>query len=173
MTQLFDVIQQRRPIRNFLQKPVAEQKLRCILEAANTAPSAGSLQSYEIYAVRGKRARQDLARAAHEQLVIAGAPVTLVFCSHAARSAEVYGRRGEKLYSVQDAALACVFAMLAATVLGLGSVWVGSFEVDQVREIIGSPPGIVPVAMLPIGHPADRPDASDRRGVKELVHWVQ
>ncbi|MBZ5580943.1 MAG: nitroreductase family protein [Acidobacteriia bacterium] len=171
--QFFDVIQQRRSIRSFLQRPVAEEKLRCILEAANTAPSAGNFQSYEIYVVSGKRARLDLARAAHEQLFIAGAPLTLVFCTHSARSAEHYGKRGEKLYSVQDAAIACAFAMLAATVLGLGSVWVGSFESDQVREVIGSPPGIVPVAMLPIGHSAERPDPQERRGVKDLVHWVQ
>jgi len=169
----FDVIRQRRSIRNFLQTPVAEDKLKCILEAANAAPSAGNYQSYEIYIVADRHNRMDLARAAHEQLFIASAPVSLVFCAHAARSVERYGKRGEKLYSVQDATIACAFAMLAATAQGLGSVWVGSFDTDEVRKIIGAPAGIVPVSVLPIGYAAERPEPVERRDLEDLVHRVE
>jgi nitroreductase len=167
----FDVVRKRRSVRNFLPAPIGEDELRRILEAANAAPSAGNLQSYEIYVVMEKRRRESLARAAHEQLFVAGAPVSLVFCTHVARSAERYGKRAERLYAVQDATIACAFAMLAATAQGLATVWVGSFETEDVRKIIRAPPGIVPVAILPVGRPAEAPEAPGRRGVEEVVHW--
>ena len=84
----FDVIKKRRAIRNYLPAPIGEDELKRILEAANSAPSAGNLQSYEIYVVMEKRRRESLARAAREQLFIAGAPVSLVFCTHAALAQE-------------------------------------------------------------------------------------
>jgi len=167
----FEIVKKRRSIRSFLPGPVAEDELRRILEAANAAPSAGNLQSYEIYVVMEKRRRESLARAAHEQLFVACAPVSLVFCTHAARAGERYGQRAERLYAVQDATIACTFAMLAATDQGLATVWVGAFEPDDVRRVIGAPPGIVPVAILPVGRAADVPEAPPRRELDDLVHW--
>jgi nitroreductase len=170
--EFFDVVRQRRSTRTFAQRSVAEEKLRCILEAANQAPSAGNLQSFEIFMVTGKRKREELARAAHEQLFVACAPVSLVFCANPSRSSDRYGKRAEKLYAVQDATIACTFAMLAATAMGIGSVWVGAFEPDEVRRIVGAPAGVSPVAVLPIGYAAERPEPPERRGVEDLVHSV-
>jgi nitroreductase len=167
----FDVVKKRRSIRAFLPAPIGEEELRRILEAADAAPSAGNLQSYEIYVVTEKRRRESLARAAREQLFVAGAPVSLVFCTNVARSEERYGKRAERLYAVQDATIACTFAMLAATAQGLATVWVGSFETEEVRKIIGAPAGIVPVAILPIGRAGEMPEAPGRRGVEDLAHW--
>jgi nitroreductase len=82
---------------------------------------------------------------------------------------ERYGKRAEKLYSVQDATIACTFAMLAATAMGLGSVWVGAFEPDEIRRIIGAPAKVCPVAILPIGYAAERPDPPERRPLEDLV----
>jgi len=168
----FEVVKKRRSIRTFLPAPTGEDELRRILEAANAAPSAGNLQSYEIFVVQEKRRRESLARAAHEQLFVAGAPVSLVFCANAARSDGRYGKRAE-LYAVQDATIACTFAMLAATDLGVGTVWVGSFEEDAVRRVIGAAPGVRPVAILPMGRAADTPEGPGRRGVEDLAHWEE
>ncbi len=169
---LMDAIRQRRSIRNFLETPITEDKLRCVLESANAAPSAGNMQAYEIFVVKEKRARLAVARAAHEQLFIASAPVSLVFCTNPARAAERYGKRGEKLYSVQDATIACAFAMLAATAHGLGSVWVGAFEPDEIRKVIGAPGGLTPIAILPLGYAAEKPDLQERRPLEDLAHIV-
>jgi nitroreductase len=166
----FDVVKKRRSIRSFLPAPIAEEDLRRILDAANAAPSAGNLQSYEIYVVMDKRRRESLARAAHEQLFVACAPVSLVFCTNTERCAERYRKRAD-LYAVQDATIACTFAMLAAAAQGLATVWVGAFETDDVRRLIGAPPGIVPVAILPVGRPAGAPEAPARRSLEDLVHW--
>jgi nitroreductase len=167
----FEVVARRRSIRSFAARPVEPEKLRGVLEAANAAPSAGNRQGYEIYVVSQPDQRRALARAALEQMFLAQAPAALVFCTNAERSASRYGERGRRLYAVQDATIAATFAMLAATALGLATVWIGAFRDEAVWQAIGSPAGHLPVAILPLGYPAEEPEAAPRRPLDELVHW--
>jgi nitroreductase len=62
--------------------------------------------------------------------------------------------------------------MLAATALGLSSVWVGAFDEDLIRGVIGAPRGQRPVAMLPVGYAAESPRPRERRALGQLVHEV-
>lgn len=169
----FELIAARRSVRLYSPAPVEEHKLEAILKAANQAPSAGNLQAYEIYLLRDRAVRLAVARAALEQWFISEAPVALVFCANPERSASRYGRRGVRLYSVQDATIACTYAMLAAAALGLATVWVGAFDDEGVRRAIGAPEGHLPVAILPIGYPAEQPAAPGRRALADLVHEVE
>lgn len=166
----FNLIQTRRSVRQFTSQPLSEEALQQILAAANLAPSAGNLQAYEIYLVSGSRKKEELAQAAYDQEFLAQAPVVLAFCSHAERSRGRYGKRGAELYCLQDATIACTFAMLAAAALSLATVWVGAFDEEAVRRVIGAPPGVVPVALLPIGNAAEAPPPRPRRPLNELVH---
>ncbi|RME87364.1 MAG: nitroreductase [Anaerolineae bacterium] len=168
----FDVVEARRSIRAFQERPVEEEKIACIMDAVNLAPSAGNLQAYEVYLVTRNDLRADLANAALDQEFIAQAPLVLVFCAHPARSAVRYGRRGERLYALQDATIACTFATLAAAALGLGSVWVGAFDEEAVRRVLDAPRGVIPIAILPIGYPAENPPRRPRRGADDFVHRV-
>ena len=168
----FDVVQNRHSIRAFTAVPIEPNNLQQILEAANRAPSAGNLQGYEIFVVQNAAKKAALTKAALDQEFIADAPVVRVFCTHAARSAQKYGRRGETLYTVQDATIACTFAMLAATAVNLSSVWVGAFNTEIVQQIIDAPTGIVPVAILPIGYAAESPRLTPRRELTSIVHNI-
>lgn len=168
-----EVIRNRHSIRTFTSKPVEPEKLQQILETTNLAPSAGNLQSYEIYVVVDAKKRDGLSCAALAQEYIAVAPVALVFCTHPELSEGRYTERGTRLYTVQDATIACTFAMLAATNLGLGSVWVGTFDEKVVRLIIGAPDSQVPVVILAIGYPDEFPDQHPRRPLDQLAHWVK
>ncbi len=165
----FELIKTRCSMRAFTPQAVEDEKLQRILESINLAPSAGNLQAYEVYLVTRPEERTALMHAAWDQAFVAQAPVVLVFCTHAARSAK-YGARGADLYCLQDATIACTYAMLAATALGLGSVWVGAFDDDAVWRALGSPQGQRPVAMLPIGYPAQEPKYRQRRALKDLIH---
>jgi nitroreductase len=171
--EFFEVIRQRHCIRAFDAKAVESEKLQEILGVANGAPSAGNLQAYEIYLVRQSRLLAALADAAGNQEYVAAASLALVFCAHPARSAPRYGDRGKHLYALQDATLACSFAMLAATALGLGSVWVGAFDSDAVARVIKAPKDQIPVAILPIGYAAEKPELTPRRLLETLVHEVK
>ncbi len=166
-----EVVQTRRSVRAFQARPVEGDKIQKILECARLAPSAGNLQAYEIYRVTSPRVRAALARAA-DQSFIAEAPVVLVFFANPGRSARKYGARGKDLYALQDATIATTFAMLAATDLGLGTVWVGAFDDTAVTAAVGAPGHWVPVAILPIGYAAETPAATPRRALSELVHEV-
>jgi nitroreductase len=103
------------------------------------------------------------------QNFIAQAPLVLIFAAEPARSAERYGRRGEVLYSIQDATIACAYAQLMIRQLGLGSCWVGAFDEEAVREIISVSSEIIPVAILPVGYPAVPGEKGQRRSLKEIV----
>ena len=170
--EFFDVIKNRHSIRTFSDQPVEEEKLQQILETANLAPSAGNLQAYEIYVVTDAKKRDGLSCAALAQEYVAVAPVALVFCTHPELTEGRYTERGTRLYTVQDATIACSFAMLAATNLGLGSVWVGTFDEKVVRLIIGAPDSQVPVVILAIGYAAEFPDQHPRRPLDQLAHRV-
>ncbi len=168
----FEVVGTRRSIRAFRQDPVDDRDLNAMLEAARQAPSAGNLQAYAIYLVRSPRVRRELALAAVEQMFIAKAPVVLVFAADPARSATRYSQRGAELYCVQDATIACTFVMLAATAMGFATVWVGAFDECRVREAIGAPASVIPVAMLPLGKGAEKPGARGRRPLRDLVFEI-
>lgn len=168
----FTVIAERHSMRAFASRPVEEEKLQRILETANRAPSAGNRQAYAIYVVREQNRKQAVAVAAYDQQFVAEAPVVLIFCADPARSAVRYQERGERLYSLQDATVACTFAMLSATALGLASVWVGAFQESAVRQAANIPQDLIPVAILPIGYAAQEPTPTPRRPLDDLVHEV-
>ena len=167
-----DLVQMRRSIRAFAPRAVDAEQRREILEAARRAPSAGNLQAYEIVEVHGPARKARLAAAARGQEFVGRAPLILVFSAVPALSAEKYGARGEQLYCEQDATIACAYAQLAAAAVGLGSVWVGAFDEDAVRAAIDADPLVRPVAILPIGYPAEPGEATDRRPLAQLVRQV-
>jgi nitroreductase len=166
----FKIVEERHSMRKYTTMPVEEEKLQNILETANKAPSAGNLQGYEIYIIRRLEQRQALVKAAFDQQFLAEAPVVLAFCADPARSADRYSKRGTELYCIQDATIACTFAMLAAKALGLDTVWVGAFDEKAVSEVIHIPADLRPVALLPVGYAGKTPSARPRRQLKDLVH---
>ncbi len=168
--ELSDVIKTRRSIRAFTGRQLEPEKLRQILEAVDLAPSAGNLQAYEVFVVTDPQQRKALARAALGQDFLASAPVVLAFCANPARNMGRYGERGRRLYALQDATIACTYAMLMVTDLGLAGVWIGAFNDDAVSKALRLPAGLLPVAMLPVGYAAEHPAAAPRRPLDDLVH---
>lgn len=165
----FELIKARRSVRAYQNRPVEEEKIAQILSAARQAPSAGNLQAYVILVVRSSVAKQALARAALNQDFLTQAPVVLAFFAHQQLSAAKYRKRGAELYSLQDATIACAYAQLAATELGLGTVWVGAFDDDAVKRVLKAQADWRPAALLPIGYPAESPGPTPRRPLDELA----
>jgi nitroreductase len=93
----------------------------------------------------------------------------LVFFRNPARSRRKYGRRGEELYACQDATIAAAHAQLAAHAQGLATVWVGAFDDEAVSAAVGAPEGLRPSSLLVIGYPAETPEPTPRRSLRELV----
>lgn len=156
----FDLIKTRKSRRAFRPKPLTEQQLNSIVEAANLAPSAGNLQSFSFYLVKDKKAKEKLAEAAFGQGFIAEAQAVLVFFAKAPVSSKKYGKRGT-LYATIDASVSAAYAQLAIDNLGLGTVWVGAFDEEKVRGLLDEDG--VPVCVLPIGYPDENPEKRPRQ----------
>jgi len=168
--QVPEIIKSRRSIRSFLDKGLPEGASEALVEAARLAPSAGNLQPWEFIAVTNEEAKKRLVEAAHGQSFIAEAPLVFVVCAVPGRSSPRYGSRGTDLYCLQDTAAAVQNILLTATSNGLGSCWIGAFDEASATEAVGVPPGVRPVALLPIGYPAEAPRARPRRAVSEVLH---
>lgn len=168
----FETVRRRHSVRKYQSDmPVEPEKLHAVLEMACAAPSAGDLQAYRIVVVRGQQERTALRKAANDQAFISEAPVCLVFCADAARSQERFGERGRSLYAVQDATIAAAYAQLAVVAAGMGSTWVGHFNENEVKDLLGLEPSLVPVAMLSLGYPAELPEPTSRRHMDEVVSY--
>ncbi|MDK2975294.1 MAG: reductase [Methanofollis sp.] len=148
---------------------VSDEEIAAIMEAASSAPSAGNMEAWDVVVVRSEDQREALAGAAYGQEHIAAAPVVCVVCSNYVRSMSRYGERGI-LYALEDATIACTYMMLAAHALRLHSCWAGAFDEDAVREVIGIPGHIRPVALLAVGRGTVPAARTGRMPVGEHIH---
>lgn len=148
-TQLMELSLKRKSVRKFSEAKVSEEIINKILDIVKLSPTAGNLEDFKVTVVKSREIRQDL----QEITFVDSAPVVLVFSALPEISSKYYGKKGEELYSVQDATIACTYAMLAVEALGLVTTWVGNFDVEEVRGIIGGDSKEIPVAILPIGYP--------------------
>lgn len=166
---VFEAIKKRRSIRRFdPKKEVTEEQVEKLLEAARWAPSAGNLQSWFFVVVRDQGVKEQLIKAALGQDFIAEAPIIIISCADLEKSSSRYGKRGSILYAIQDATIATQNLWLAATEMELGGVWVGAFDEDKVSRILDLPSHLRPIAILPIGYPAESPSPPPRRSLTEI-----
>lgn len=168
---VFEAIKGRRSIRAFKAAEFPAETVEKLIDAARWAPSAGNIQPWEFIIVRKPEIKRKLAKAALGQSFIEEAPVVIVVCADEERSARGYGARGRNLYCLQDTAAAVQNIHLAAYALGLGTCWVGAFREDEARETLKIPEGIRPVAIIPVGYPAETPSPRSRRPLKQIIHY--
>lgn len=168
-TSVFRVIRKRRSIRSFSNKPVEKTKIQKILQLSCMGPSARGLQSFKIYVVKNREKKEKLVRAAHDQKYV-NTSLVLVFCTDSAMIKKMMGRRGETLFSVQDATIAASYAQLVSTGLGLASVWIGNFDEKSVQKILKTK--LRPIAILPIGYPNELPQSKRVKKTSQLVKSI-
>ncbi|MEM2869832.1 MAG: nitroreductase family protein [Thermoplasmata archaeon] len=167
--ELVEAIEGRRSVRAFKNEELPEGFIEEAVRVGNLAPSAGNLQARDFVVVRDAGTKKRLAEAALGQDFIAEAPVVLVVCANARRIAH-YGERGRELYMLQDTAAAIENILLYVHSKGLGSCWVGAFNDAEVSEALDLPNWVRPVAILPIGVPAERPAKRRRLALSEILH---
>jgi len=167
---LFEAIRNRRSVRAFKPDPVSDELLTKILDAARWAPSAGNCQPSDFIIVKDPEVKRELCVAALYQEFIEEAPVNLVVCANEERSAGTYGNRGRKMYCLLDAAAAIQNLLLAVHALGLGACWVSAFRNEEVTKVLNLPERVRPIAIIPVGYPAEKPLPTNRIPLEELVH---
>jgi nitroreductase len=167
-----EVIAKRRSVRHFNAKlEVSDEDIRSLLEMAVSAPTAGNIQPWRFTIVRSLEARERLSRALRQRWATS-APVVIVVSVDPRPCSARYGDRGERLYAIQDSSAAIENILLGAVDRGLASCWIGAFDTDAVREAIGLPAPIEPVAILPIGYSAESAGRPARRPLAEVATWI-
>ena len=169
-TDLFKVMAARRSTRKFDNKKMVEEwKIDKILAAADTAPTAGNFQGFEIFYVRDPKVKEKLVQAANNQPHV-NTPVVIVFCKNPSRVKLNYPPDVLTKFAIQDATLAAAYSQLAAHALGLSSIWIGMFDEQKVMDAIGT--DLKPSSLLCIGYPAQKRGPRSRRKLKDLIHIV-
>jgi len=170
MEDCLKLIFDRQSIRKFQNRDIPADLLLKVLSAGNAAPTAGNLQARDFIIVKDSKTKKLVAEAAMNQNFIADAPVVIIVCANYPRSMRVYGEKG-KLYAEQDATAAIENILIAACAVGLGATWVGAFYESKISAILEIPEFSKPVAVIPMGYPAEDPDKKSRYPVEELIHW--
>ena len=157
MEDTLTIIKKRRSIRSFTDQPVEEEKLTQLLEAAMSAPSGMDAQPWEFVVITEKEVLDKFRRGLMFAKMNAPAAVCVLGSSRVQKN-----RAGDKFW-VQDCSAATENILLAATALGLGSVWIGIYPVTmfqrQVTNILNLPEGVTPFNLIYIGYPAEIKEA--------------
>lgn len=161
-----DITRNRYSCRAFKDTPLTDTQIKSILEAARHAPSARNQQPVHVWVVKSPEA---LARLGKATDYLYGAPVVfMVGCKPDEAWVRKYdGKNGAEI----DAAIAGTHIMLEATALGLGNVWVGSFDPARIKEDFPETAGYEIVCLFPVGLPAADTSANHdkRKTMKEFA----
>ena len=168
-TNLFNVMLNRRSQRKFENRDVEEWKLEMIFAAADTAPTAGGFQGFEIYHIKNQEVKNKLVQAANNQPYV-NAPVVLVFCMNPDRVKLNFPPEMIRKFSQQDATLAAAYSQLAAHALGLSSIWIGMLDENRIREVLGT--DLFPSSILCVGYPIKMLLPKPKRNLKDLIHEI-
>ena len=137
-------------VRKFTSQSVEKEKLDLILEAGRIAPTACNYQPQRILVIEDAAALEKLRQCTPCHF---DAPVVLMICYD--KTTCWRNKTNEMVDGVVDASIVTTQMMLQAAELGLGTTWVGAFNHQKARELFDIPDYLVPVALLPIGYPAD------------------
>lgn len=168
-TNLFNVMLNRRSQRKFENRDVEEWKLEMIFAAADTAPTAGGFQGFEIYHIKNQEVKNKLVLAANNQPYV-NAPVVLVFCMNPDRVKLNFPPDTIRKFSQQDATLAAAYSQLAAHALGLSSIWIGMLDENRIMEVLGT--DLFPSSILCVGYPIKMLVPKPKRNLKDLIHEI-
>jgi len=166
---IYEAIKQRTSVRAYSSKPVEDEKLIKILDAARLAPSGKNGQPWIFIVVKDEQMRKKLVPACKEQEFVAQAPVVIVACG---KEELAYKKMGGYWNSLPvDIGIALEHLMLAATAEGLGTCWIGAFFEEEVKKLMSIPDDVKVVALTPVGYPAGEKKWRPRKSLDEIVMY--
>jgi len=193
--EVLDVIKKRRSVRGYMEKPIGEDVMRQLIEAAIWAPSGHRMYAWKIAIVEKKEIIERIKTVLRECMTFpprccssavtgkkeSRETETWEFKSEAQKKAydEVMARYISikelvGLLTVMDISMAVQNTCLAGTSLDIGSCIVSLFNPDRVRDIASLPETIIPLLIVSLGYPRKIPEAPPRRSVEEMViNWIK
>ena len=180
--EFFEALSTRRSIRTYQDRPIEEEKLHAVLDAVRASPSWANQQCWRLVVVRDAATKQGISELSYLESffapkgyktnpamkALAQAPAVIVLCADPTQSGTVRGQD----YYLADAGIAAQSLMLAARAQGLGTVFVGVFQEEPLRDLLGIPESIRVVGLFPLGYPAEgKKEGPKRKGLEEICFF--
>jgi nitroreductase len=161
---VLEAIRKRYSCRAYIDKPIEQEKLDQIFEAARLAPSAKNLQDWRFVVVRDKEKKRQVAANTNRPEVFEKAAVIIAACS----GCNDVMKCGQAVGPI-DVAIALEHICLQATQLQLATCWIGSFDAEKVRRILEIPQDVSIIELMALGYPADKMKKPDREPIEKIV----
>ncbi|MDD4050803.1 MAG: nitroreductase family protein [candidate division Zixibacteria bacterium] len=149
----------RRSIRRYYGRPVTEDQIEQILRAAMCAPSANNEQPWQFIVITDRRMLDRIPTVHPYSAMLKEAPLAILVCGDVSLDKSPG-------YWVVDCAAATQNLLVAAYALGLGTVWLGVYPREErmgdIAALFGLPDHVKPLALVAVGHPAEKKPANDR-----------
>ncbi len=154
-----DALLTRRTVRVYESTPVPEPTRKRLLDALFRSPSAADARPWQFVVVDRRDLLDRLEHGMPHCEMLRTAPLAILIAGEPGR--EIF-----KGFWPQDCAAAAQNLLIAAHALGLGACWIGlhpeAGRTAAVREILGLPEVVVPLALVSLGYPAEFPEPQDR-----------
>ncbi len=179
---LFEAIKTRRSVRKYTKKPIEDEKLEAVLEALRMAPSWANYQCWRLIVVKDTSTKEKLSGLSYVESyfaakgyktnpsmkALAEAPVVIVLCADPGQSGTIWNQN----YYLVDAGLAAQNMMLAARAQGLGTVFVGIYDEDKIKNLLQIPSAIRIVGLFPLGYPVEeKKDGPARKPIRDFCFF--
>ena len=161
---LLDIIRKRYSCRSYLEKEIEQEKLDTIFEAARLAPSAKNLQDWRFIVVTEKETKSKVAALTNRPQIFEKAGAIIAACSN---KKDVM-RCGQAVGPI-DVSIALEHISLQAAELGLATCWIGSFDAEETKHVLGIPEDVIVIELMALGYPAGEGKQNTRLAIEEIL----
>lgn len=167
-----EAIMTRSSVRSYTSAPVAADTVETLLRAAMAAPTACNQQPWHFVVVTKREKLNEIGDSLPGmKRMLDKAPLAIAVCGDETRFLEGDGRD----FWVQDCSAATENMLVAANAMGLGAVWCGIYPIAErvkaLQKALEVPSNIIPLCIVPIGHPDSAPDIKDKWDESKITHF--
>lgn len=168
-TEFYDVVERRRSIKKYSDRPIEKEKLYRILQTSTLIPSWSCKHCWRFLIIDDRELIWETAECIDEanpvKKALFEAPAVVVICGDPENTEEI----DEKEYYMADCGIAMGYFMLSACNEGLSTCWIGLFNEDELKNVLDIPEHTRIVAISPLGYGSE--PAADRPGksIKDIA----
>ena len=176
-----EVIKARTSIRAFTGEKLSEEQINTLLDAAMAAPTASNIQPWRFVVITDDEVKAGLYEGERHKSMVTTAGAVIIVCGETTRLRRPHGDNADATpevvpnnYWYEDCSAATENLLLAATALDLGAVWLSCYpnekSVERIKAYLGLPETVCPLAIVPVGYPAENPEPKQKWD-PEKIHY--